>query len=99
MPWTFMLRCNDDSLYVGSAQNLEVRVAQHSAGQGAKYTAQRLPVTLIWAQDFDRIDEAWAMEKRIQNWSRAKRLALAEGRFPDLPGLSRSRWRPGERSS
>ncbi len=48
---------------------------------------------LAWAADFARIDEAYAFEKRVQGWNRAKRIALIEGRFEDLPGLSSRAWR------
>jgi putative endonuclease len=48
-------------------------------------------VRLVWAVQFDRIQDAFALEKRVQGWSRAKRRALIEGRFEDLPGLSRKR--------
>jgi putative endonuclease len=92
MPFAYMLRCADGSLYVGSTRgDVMSRLAQHQAGTGSRYTACRLPVALIWAAEFERVTEAFAMEKRVQNWSRAKRLALAEGRFGDLPGLARSR--------
>ena len=43
----------------------------------------------MFAQEFETIAEAYAMEKRVQGWSRAKREALIEGRYNDLPRLSR----------
>ena len=88
MPFVYMLRCADGSYYVGSARSLDSRMAQHLAGKGGDYTSKRMPVTLVFAQEFDRIDDAYFMEKRIQGWSRAKREALIEGRFNDLPRLS-----------
>jgi predicted GIY-YIG superfamily endonuclease len=91
MPFTYMLKCSDGSYYVGSTWNLERRLFEHNCGVGARYTARRRPVLLVWSQEFARIDEAFALEKRIQNWSRAKRLALIEGRLADLPALSRGR--------
>jgi putative endonuclease len=95
MPFTYMLRCADGSLYIGSTRDdLAVRLAQHAAGTGARYTATRLPVELIWSTECDRATEAFALEKQLQGWSRAKRLALAEGRFSDLPALARSRSQP-----
>ena len=63
---------------------------QHSSGGGGNYTSKRLPVELVFAQEYDRMDEAWLREKQIQGWGRAKRIALIEGRFADLRGLSRS---------
>jgi putative endonuclease len=88
MPWTYILECADGSFYVGSTTDLEQRVEQHNTGFGATYTRGRRPVRLAWAAEFERIDEAFAFEKRVQNWSRAKRIALIEGRFNDLPGLA-----------
>jgi putative endonuclease len=92
MPFMYILKCRDDTFYVGSTRDLERRFAQHQGGVGAEYTRHRLPVELVFAQWFDRIDAAYWMEKRVQNWSRAKRLALIEGRYNDLPRLSRKRF-------
>ena len=94
MPWTYILRCADDSFYVGSTVDLDARLWQHQNGKGSRYTARRdrQPIVLAWAGEFDRIDEAFWFEKQVQGWSRAKRIALMEGRWEDLPGLSR---RPG----
>jgi putative endonuclease len=61
---------------------------------GGDYTRKRLPVALAFAQEFDRIDDAYEMEKRVQGWSRKKREALIEGRLGDLPELSRKPQRP-----
>jgi putative endonuclease len=95
VPHTYILECRDGSYYVGSAWDLDHRVWQHSIGKGSEYTKRRLPVTLVFAAEFERIDEAYAMEKRIQGWSRRKREALIEGRYEELPGLSRKVFRRG----
>jgi putative endonuclease len=93
MPFTYILRCADGSYYVGSTRSLENRVDQHNSGKGSLYTSKRVPVELVFAQEFDRIDDAYAMEKRVQGWSRAKREALIESRYNDLPALSKKRFR------
>ena len=93
MPYTYILRCADDSYYIGSTRDLEHRMWQHSTGHGSTYTSRRLPVTLVFAQEFDRIDEAYALEKRMQGWSRRKREAVIEGRLNDLPALSKKVFR------
>ena len=46
---------------------------------------------LVWAAAYDRVDEAFAFEKQVQGWGRAKRIALIEGRLDDLPALARAR--------
>ena len=91
MPHFYILECIDRTMYVGSTIDLERRLAQHQRGEGSAYTRRRLPVRLIYSMEFDRIEDAFALEKQVQGWSRAKRLALIEGRFDALPGLSRKR--------
>ena len=91
MPYTYILRCSDDSYYVGSTFNLERRVWQHGTDdEGAVYTRTRRPVQLVWAGWFDSIRDAFMFEKQVQGWSRAKREALIEGRYADLPELAAS---------
>ena len=91
MPYTYMLRCADGSFYVGSTRgDLMLRLSQHNSGTGSRYTACRRPVELVWSTEFERVTEAFALEKQIQNWSRAKRQALIDGRIADLPDLATS---------
>ena len=92
MAFTYILECCDGSYYVGSTHDLQARVAQHAIGSGAAYTRRRLPVRLVWALQVDRVEDAFALERRIHGWSRAKRQALIEGRFEDLPALSRKQF-------
>ncbi len=89
MACTYILKCADNSYYVGSCVNLDLRMEQHYSGQGSQYTSKRMPVELIFAAEFDRIADAYAFEKQVQGWSRAKREALIAGEFDQLPGLSR----------
>ena len=92
MPFVYMLECADGSFYVGSTvHSLEVRLYQHQQGLGAAYTARRLPVRLVWHEEHERISSAFGREKQVQNWSRAKRIALIEQRYDDLPELARKR--------
>jgi putative endonuclease len=88
-PHVYILRCGDGSYYVGSTRNLETRLEQHVNGGGGEYTRKRQPVTLVFAEEYDRVDEAWEREKQIQGWSRRKREALIAGDFGRVPGLSR----------
>jgi putative endonuclease len=91
MPYMYMLSCADGTTYVGSTIDLERRLAQHQAGEGAEYTRARRPVRLIHVEEYARIDDAFAREKQVQNWSRAKRLALARGDDAMLSAASRKR--------
>ena len=92
MPFMYLLRCADGTTYVGSTRDLAHRLAQHMSGLGSAYTSQRLPVELAYAEEFDRIDEAYAREKQVQNWSRAKREALIAGDWAGVSAAARKRF-------
>ena len=93
MAFAYILRCSDGSYYAGSTTDLELRLSQHnSADQGAMYTRKRRPVTLAWAAEFGSIAEAFAFEKRVQGWSRAKREALINDDLDTLPMLASRSW-------
>lgn len=86
--YTYILHCSDGSYYTGSTKNLALRLEQHQAGEGANYTRKRLPVKLIYYEEYNRIDEAFYREKQIQGWSRKKKEALIEGKQELLPKLA-----------
>ena len=85
----YILRCGDGSYYVGSARDLDERMQQHFLGQGSTYTSKRMPVELVYAEEYEHVHEAYAREKQVQGWGRAKREALIERRYVELPGLTR----------
>ena len=89
MAWMYILECSDGSYYVGSTKNIERRLIEHSTGLGALYTSSRLPIKLVYVEEFDRIIDAYDREKQVQNWSRSKREALIQGNFSKLPELAK----------
>ncbi|MDD3859673.1 MAG: GIY-YIG nuclease family protein [Bacteroidales bacterium] len=88
--WMYILECCDGSYYVGSTNNLERRLEQHNAGEGANHTKKRLPVKLIYFEEFERIDFAFYREKQVQKWRREKKEALINNKNNDLPELSKN---------
>lgn len=82
--YMYILQCSDKSYYTGSTTNLEVRLNQHQYGIGSVYTKKRLPVMLVYFEEFQRIDDAFYREKQIQNWSRKKKKALIRGDINSL---------------
>ncbi len=92
--YTYMLLCSDGSIYVGHTEDLDVRLAAHRLRTYSGYTASRLPVSLIFQEQFTTRDDAFAAEQRIKGWSRAKKLALARGDWASLTRLARGRSRP-----
>src|SRR5688572_2373495 len=86
----YILECSDGSYYVGSTNNLELRLLQHQNGEGANHTKKRLPVKLVYYEAFNRIDKAFYREKQVQGWNRKKKLALINNHFSLLPHLAKS---------
>ncbi len=89
MAWMYILECCDGSYYVGSTKDLKRRLSQHQDGVGANYTSKRLPVKLVYYEEYDRVDEAFYREKQVQGWRRAKREALINGQPELLPALAK----------
>jgi predicted GIY-YIG superfamily endonuclease/proteasome lid subunit RPN8/RPN11 len=87
--YTYLLRCNDGSYYAGHTDDLEVRMSQHQSGTLPGYTAQRLPVTLVWSESFQTRDDAFAVERNLKGWSRAKKEALIAGDWDQISMLAR----------
>jgi putative endonuclease len=77
--YLYVLRCADGSYYVGSTTNLDLRVAEHEAGEGGAYAGQRLPLKLAYACEFDTPHEAFLRERQVKGWSRRKKEALLRG--------------------
>ena len=88
--YMYILKCADDSYYTGSTIDLELRVIQHQNGEGANYTRKRLPVLLVYYEEYQNIEDAFYREKQVQGWSRKKKEALIENRREDLPLLSKN---------
>ena len=88
--YMYILKCSDGSYYVGSTTNLELRLAQHQAGVGANHTKKRLPIELVYYEEYPRIDEAFYREKQVQGWRREKKEALIRGDFDELRHLSKN---------
>ena len=88
--WTYMVQCSDGSYYVGHTDNLEMRIAQHNAGTYVCYTAERLPVKLVWSSEFSTRAEALERERQLKGWSRAKKSALICGDWEAIKVLSKN---------
>jgi putative endonuclease len=71
--YMYILECSDGTYYVGSTKNLDLRLQQHEQGEGANHTKRRLPVKLVYVEEFSRIDYAFNREKQVQKWRREKK--------------------------
>ena len=88
--WVYLLRCADQSIYVGHTDDIERRLAQHASGECGGFTSTRLPIEPLWAQEFPTREEALEREHQVKGWSRAKKLALAHDDWGLLHLLARS---------
>ncbi|MBL7964893.1 MAG: GIY-YIG nuclease family protein [Flavobacteriales bacterium] len=78
--YVYILRCVDDSYYIGVTNNVDRRFAEHQDGLNAgSYTHDRRPVELVYVERYSFALEAIAREKQLKRWSRRKKEALIAG--------------------
>jgi putative endonuclease len=71
--YTYILECSDKSYYTGCTNNLDRRIQRHNDKKGAKYTAARIPVKLVYFEKFAKLKSARKREAEIQAWRREKK--------------------------
>ena len=81
MNYVYILKCSDGSLYTGWTIDLKKRLEVHNSGAGAKYTKGRLPVKLVYYEEFDSRVEAMSREWHIKRLSRNEKLKLISNKF------------------
>ena len=74
----YILRCSDGTLYTGWTNNLQKRILDHSKGKGAKYTRSRLPVELVYFEEYEDKIMAQKREYQIKKLTRNEKLKLIE---------------------
>jgi putative endonuclease len=89
MNFVYMIRCTDGTLYVGHTKNPQTREKEHNAGRGARYTAMRRPVRLVYTEVLQSVETAVRREHQLKRWSSAKKEALIAGDLDHLKQLSR----------
>ena len=89
--WTYMLHCRGGACYTGHTEDLEVRIAQHKSGIIEGFTSDRLPVELVWSNEFPTRHDALAAERQIKGWSRAKKQALIRGDWDAISAHAKSK--------
>lgn len=74
--YVYVLRCADGTLYTGYTTDIGRRIAEHAAGEGAKYTRGRTPIELVHVESFDSRSGAMAREHEIKQLERNEKLAI-----------------------
>jgi putative endonuclease len=85
MPFVYILRCGDGSLYTGIAKDVAKRLAQHRAGRASRYTRARLPVDLVWSLEVESWSAALREELRIKSLPRNRKEALLDPHGESCP--------------
>jgi len=76
--YAYILRCADGTLYCGWTNNLGQRLKAHNSGCGGKYTRSRLPVELVYFEEFETKEEAMSREWHLKQLNRESKLRLIE---------------------
>jgi len=76
--YLYLVRCSDKSIYTGIAKDVTARVEKHNQGKGARFTATRRPVSLIYQEEHKNRVSAMKRENKIKGWSKKKKLSLAD---------------------
>lgn len=71
--YTYILLCKDNSYYTGITNNLERRVKLHNSKKGAKSVMGKLPVKLIYCEEYPNKSEAGKREIQIKSWPRKQK--------------------------
>ena len=79
MNFCYMLRCADGTLYTGWTKDLQQRLRTHTAGKGGRYTRSRLPVELVYREEFESKEEAMSREWHLKRLTRQEKLRLIAG--------------------
>ena len=82
MHFVYMVRCSDGTLYTGYARDPERRTQVHNSGRGAKYTARRLPVSLVYWESCESRSAALKREFEVKQLARQQKELLARDAAP-----------------
>lgn len=78
MHYTYMLKCKDDTYYIGYTNDLEKRLRFHNEGKGAKYTKGRGPVELVYYEEYEDKSTAMRREWELKQLSRSQKNTIRE---------------------
>ena len=78
MNYVYILKCSDGSLYCGYTNDINARVRTHNEGKGAKYTRCRLPVEIVFQEEYIIKAEALKREREIKKMTRVQKLMLIQ---------------------
>lgn len=84
MNFVYILKCSDGTYYTGWTNDMKKRLAAHNSGRGSKYTKARLPVKLVYMEEYQTKVEAMKREWQIKQLSRQQKIQLIKTAFTTL---------------
>lgn len=78
MYYVYILKCGDGSFYCGYTNDVEKRFEKHKSGMGAKYTRSRLPLEIVYVEEFESKSDALKRECMIKKMKRQQKEKLVE---------------------
>lgn len=82
MSWfVYILRCRDDSLYVGITNDVLRRVDLHNSGKGSIYIRNKLPVVLVYQEEYPDKSTARLREIQLKKWTKVKKELMIAGKL------------------
>lgn len=85
--YVYILKCSDGSYYTGHTDDFEKRMYEHKQGRIKCYTKDRLPVEIVFVENFESREEALIAERKLKGWTRKKKEALIERGWVGLKGI------------
>ena len=82
--FTYIARCSDKTLYIGITDNIIEREKCHNGGKGSAYTRVRIPIEIIYKEEYSTRSEAAKRERQLKGWIRIKKERLVMGKHPNL---------------
>ncbi len=82
--FVYILRCSDDSFYIGETDDVAARLSRHNNGRASLFTASRRPARLVFVEAHDSREDALARERQLKRWTRAKKEAPILGDRAEL---------------
>jgi len=84
----YVLRCGDGTFYTGYTTDVERRVREHAAGEGAKYTRGRTPLELVHVEGFSSRSAAMSREYELKQLSRPDKERVVDADLPAWLGVA-----------
>lgn len=87
--WVYILVSRSlNVMYIGVTNDLGRRIAEHRMGKGSEFVRKYKVTKLVYAEEFEQVEEAIAREKQLKGWKRIRKNDLVRAANPNWEELS-----------